>query len=220
MRRKIVHIGFGFCAFLLAFLPRPISIIIVLTALCIDLLAFHPGVKYGEKAFNFMAREVDRRWGLLIGPTIYILVVLFIVLVFDIRVAAFAFALLAFGDGFATVVGKKIGSHIIWKGKTIEGFIGFILFGTVFSSTAFIVVSLFQQDGRSLVAPYWFLLLPSSETLLNISVLPAVLLIITTVVGICAFLELFFGDYIDDNILVPISSSILITITLKLAILV
>ena len=72
MRRKIVHIGFGFCAFLLAFLPRPLSIFIVLTALCIDLLTFRPGVMYGEKAFNFMAREVDRRWGLLIGPTIYI----------------------------------------------------------------------------------------------------------------------------------------------------
>jgi len=216
MRRKVIHILNGFWAFVLAFLPRPLSLLIVLVAYLVDVLTFRPGVRLGERAFNFMARDIDRKRGLLIGPTIYILVVLYIVFVFDIRVAAAAFALLAFGDGFATVIGKKIGSHALWRKKTIEGLLGFLLFGTVFSSFAFILVAVFQQDGSAGFAPFWFLLVPPSSFLLQLTVLPLVLGVITVVTAVCGCVELLLGDILDDNFLVPVTSCILLTVALKL----
>ncbi|MFX0113229.1 MAG: diacylglycerol/polyprenol kinase family protein [Candidatus Hodarchaeota archaeon] len=208
MKRKAVHIGNGFWVFTLAFLPRLAAVVVVLVALFLVLVVFRP--KVYNAAFETMARPRDYEAGILIGPTLYILVVLFVVLIFDFRVAAATFAMLAFGDGSATVVGTNFGKHKTRSGKSWEGFAAFVIFGFVFTTSAFFVVDFFQKNGEA----GWVLI---SE--LIVEKLPDEMLILALIFGItvlAAFVELYLSQYVDDNILVPLTTSICLTLALIL----
>lgn len=208
MKRKAIHIGNGFWAFTLAFLPRLVALAAILVALFLMLVIFKP--KVFPAVFKAMARSRDYEAGFLIGPTIYIIVVLIVVLLFDIRIAAATYAMLAFGDGSATVVGKNFGRHTAQSGKTWEGFAAFVIFGFIFTASVFFFVDFFQKDGKA----GWILV---SE--LIIEDLPEYYLLLALIFGITAItalVELYLGQYIDDNILVPLTTTLGLTLALLL----
>lgn len=208
MKRKAIHIGNGFWAFTLAFLPRLAALVVILVALFLAIVVFRPQVY--NPAFEAMARPRDYEAGILIGPTIYILVVLIVVLFFDFRVAAATFAMLAFGDGSATVIGHNFGKHKARSGKTWEGFGAFVIFGFIFTASVFFLVDFFQKDGEA----GWALV---SELILeNLPDYPVIFALIFGITVVAGFAELYLGQYIDDNILVPLITTAGLTLTLMM----
>ncbi|MFX1512252.1 MAG: hypothetical protein ACFFCQ_06670 [Promethearchaeota archaeon] len=204
--RKLVHIGNGIWCFLLPFIPRYLALCVVMIAIFMDLFLFRP--HRWRAAFEFMAREEDYQAGFLIGPTIYILVVFTLVLLFDIRVAAAAFAMMAFGDGFATVIGAKFGRLEIGT-KSVEGTMAFIFGGFFFSLIAFYFVEIFGFYGGegdfAIIKQLILSKLPS---------LHIVILLIAAVTILAALMELLLAEYVNDNILVPGTTAIFLTLTL------
>ena len=159
MKRKVIHIGNGFWAFSLAFLSRPIALIVIIVALFLVLVIFRPTV--WNRVFEAMARPRDYELGVLIGPSLYIVVVFVVVLLFDFRFAAF------------------------------------VVFGSIFTSLAFLVVDIFN-DGKA----GWALI--PDLILDDIPDYPVVLILILGISVIAGLAELYFGQYLDDNILVPL----------------
>ncbi len=202
LKRKMVHIGNGIWIIVLAFIPRWLSILAVIVAL-MAVLSMNPRVWNG--AFEAMAREIDRRVGFLVGPLIYVITVLVLVVTFDLRVAGAAFAMMAFGDGFAGLIGTFKGKHSLWNGKSIEGTGAFLLFGFILSSISVLIIDVFNPEPQPLFFAKW----------LEITVPPSLLMFIIgmgVVTVIAAFLELLGGTKIDDNILVPFSVAFLLTV--------
>ena len=92
-----------------------------------------------------MARPEDWEKGFLVGPTIYVIMVLILILFFDFRLAGSIFAILAFGDGFATVIGLKYGKHKIHNNKSLEGSIAFFTFSLMSGVAIFVLINQ-EQD--------------------------------------------------------------------------
>ncbi len=206
MKRKAVHISNGFWAFSLAFLPRIVAILVVFVALFLTTCVFRPNVY--NRAFEAMARPYDYELGILVGPSLYVIVVLIVIFFFDFRIAAFSFAMLAFGDGFATIIGMKYGRHKTRFGKSWEGFLAFTIVGFIFASIAFLFVDYYRNEGKADWAPISEIIITD---LPDLQVLLSFFIIITFITG---FVELFLGNFIDDNILVPLTTSIGLTLFL------
>ena len=211
-KRKTIHILNGLWAFLLAFFPRIVAISIVIVALIFVFILARPDSLFGsffEKSFRYMARDVDIKKGYLFGPSIYVLMVLILVIFVDYRIAGSIFAILAFGDGFATVIGRKYGNHKLHNKKTIEGSIAFFSFSLISSLIVFLSINEFNTPSAGLII-FPFLMLPK---LLNINIVNLLIGFIF-VTAILTFIELFIGDIIDDNVMIPISGSVLLYIVL------
>jgi dolichol kinase len=208
-KRKTIHISMGFLTLLIAFFPRWLSILCVLIALFFILVIARPSM--WKRSFDAMAsREEDVESGLLYGPLLYILMVLLAVIIYDLRVAAVVFAVMAFGDGFANVIGSRFGKHRYarFNNKSLEGFFAFIIFAFISSSVVFFLVS-FNNDLTSWIE---FLNIKSPEDL-RFPYVVAVLLINSI---ITATIEISANNRINDNIAVPLVTGILLTILLKL----
>ena len=136
--------------------------------------------------------------------------VLFSVILLDLRVAAGVFCIMAFGDGFANVIGTRIGKHKFqqFNHKSLEGFLAFIFFAFISSTLAFFLVSI-----NSDIYPWIsFLSIKNPQEI----VLGYVLLVNLIVSIITATIELTTSNRINDNISVPIIAGILLTLLLKL----
>jgi dolichol kinase len=208
LKRKTIHISMGFLIILLALFPRWLSITCVLIALFFILVIARPSM--WKRSFDAMAsREEDVQSGLLYGPLLYILMVLLATIIYDLRVAAAVFTVMAFGDGFANVVGSKFGRHRYerFDNKSLEGFLAFIFFAFISSFTGFLIVSI-NTDVSTWIN---FLNIKSPEEI----IIPylAVILLINSVVT--AIIEITVSKKINDNIAVPIVTGILLTILLK-----
>ena len=136
--RQWVHIGSGLFALLLRILTWWQAAVLAAFALAFNTLAL-PRVG-GRRLY----RPVDEARGFPLGILLYPLAVLLLVLLFPSRldIVAAAWAILAFGDGFATLVGRAASSrtgsaaartgHLPWNAdKTIAGTAAFIICGTV-----------------------------------------------------------------------------------------
>ena len=146
LKRKTIHISMGFLTILLALFPRFLSIICVLIALFFIIIIARPSM--WKRSFDAMAsREEDIKTGLLYGPLLYILMVLLATIIYDLRVAAAVFTVMAFGDGFANVIGSKFGRHKFarFDNKSLEGFLAFVFFAFASSFLGFLIVS-FNAD--------------------------------------------------------------------------
>jgi uncharacterized protein (TIGR00297 family) len=81
---------------------------------------------------RFLRREEGDR-GFSVGITLYPLVVFLLLLLFrrNLPVAAAGWGYLAFGDGFASLVGMSVGGpRLPWNPrKTLSGFLGYVVFG-------------------------------------------------------------------------------------------
>ncbi len=194
LKRKAVHIGMGLWMFYPLFLERIPALMVVLFMLFLALFILRPHV-WG-KAFDAIARPEDHGYRYLIGPLVYICAIGICVMSYPLFISAGSIGIMAFGDGFATLVGKKWGRirNPLDMNKTLEGTFAFILF-------AFLAVTL----------SFYF----------TAPITPKTDILIVTATGalIGAFVEMFpFEEHrgsgifrriiIDDNFFVPIVSGL------------
>jgi uncharacterized protein (TIGR00297 family) len=128
-KRKLLHMAVGGFAFLLRFLTWPQA---VAAALLAFLFNWQVLPRIGGRA---MWREHEHRAGSALGMLVYPVSVLALVLAFrdDLWKAAAVWALLAFGDGMAGLVGQAVGGpRLPWNaGKGWAGLLAFVVFGTL-----------------------------------------------------------------------------------------
>lgn len=172
--RKIVHIAFGFCALLLRWLAPWQAALVALAALLHNwkVLPLVLGKRIARDA-----RGTD------LGILFYPIAVFALILVFwrEPGLAAAGWAILAFGDGAATLAGKLIGGPMLpWNGsKTFTGSIAFALAG---GTAAWLIASF--VDPRQGYALPWI----------------AIGFAAAAICAIAESLEL----HVDDNIVVPL----------------
>src|SRR5207248_8452853 len=129
--RQWVHVASGAFALLLRFLTWWQAAGLAATALIFNVLVLP---RIGGRRFY---RPVDEARGFPLGILLYPLAVLLLILIFPNRldIVAAAWAILAFGDGMATLVGQRLAAQgatapLSWnRDKTISGTAAFIVFG-------------------------------------------------------------------------------------------
>jgi len=122
--RKALHIAFGLGALTLRFLPWTFAAVVCVAAVIGNWLLLH----------RLVGKRVARHErGYDAGIVLYPLAVLVLIVVFRDRlaIAGAAWAIMAFGDGFATLAGKNIrGPRLPWnEEKSWSGFLAFLAFG-------------------------------------------------------------------------------------------
>ncbi|HEY0788190.1 MAG TPA: DUF92 domain-containing protein, partial [Thermoanaerobaculia bacterium] len=136
--RKIVHIAFGFCALLLRWLAPWQAALVALAALLHNwkVLPLVLGKRIARDA-----RGTD------LGILLYPIAVFFLIVAFwrDQALAAAGWAILAFGDGSATLAGRLIGGPALpWnRAKTFTGSAAFVLAG---GAAAWLIASFVDPD--------------------------------------------------------------------------
>ena len=131
--RKTVHMGVGQVAFAVAYLGPLYSALCALAALLMNLFILP---RVGGK---LLWRQDDEARGMSLGIVLYPAAVLMLILVFwnRLEVAAAIWAILAFGDGMASVVGMSVGGPALpWNPrKSWSGSMAYWLFGTAGAAT-------------------------------------------------------------------------------------
>lgn len=184
--RQWVHIGSAAFAPLLRVLTWWQAAALAATALAFNLFVLpHIG---GRRLY----RPVDAARGFPLGIVLYPLAVLLLIVIFSHRldIAAAAWGILAFGDGSATLVGRRLGRKTWpWNGeKTVAGTLAFALFGSVGA----VALALWT---RPAVSPE-----PSL----------AFTLTAPTVAALAAALVETFPVRLDDNISVPATAAVVL----------
>jgi uncharacterized protein (TIGR00297 family) len=177
--RKIVHISMVGWALLIGRVPPLFIVLLALTALLFNIFLLPRLTR------RSMEREEDIRLGFSLGMLAYPVMVLFLSMLFYRQqiYLAIAWGAMAFGDGFATVVGSRWGRREIGtSGKTWLGSFSFFVIGTLLT---LLLLGLLPSSTRLGLAPYVWIM----------AVLTAMLLsaIMETVKGM-----------INDNIIVPL----------------
>ncbi|HEX9985361.1 MAG TPA: DUF92 domain-containing protein [Thermoanaerobaculia bacterium] len=174
--RKSIHIAFGLCAFTLKWLPWWVAAGVCIAAIVGNWLILHRvvGRRVARDARGFDA-----------GIILYPVSVLALVLVFHDRLhfAAIGWAMLAFGDGVATLAGRSFPiARIPWnRNKSWGGFLAFLIAAWV-----------------SGVAVGWFLGYPH----------PVVIL----VAALCAAIGESLALNVDDNVIVPFAAAVALVV--------
>ncbi|HEX5215090.1 MAG TPA: DUF92 domain-containing protein [Vicinamibacterales bacterium] len=152
-RRKTVHILVGGFAFLLRYLTWWQAAALAAIAVLNNLFVLP---RVAASVFH----DGDRRGLTESGIVIYPIVVLAMILCFPSRpeIVAAAWAILAAGDGFATLVGAHLRTvPLPWnREKSVGGLIAFIVFGSV----AGVTLALWTVTDATAVAPWWPLAAP------------------------------------------------------------
>ncbi len=130
--RKLMHVGMGAFALLLRWLAPWQAILMAAVALVLNSFFLHTLTR------RALLRPSERASGFSRGVVIYpaILLLIFIVFRSRLELAAGVWALLAVGDGMATLSGLAFrGPRLAWnRKKTWSGLVTFVLFGTVASA--------------------------------------------------------------------------------------
>lgn len=123
--RKSIHIAFGVLAFALKWIPWRIAAGVCALAVIGNWLILHRVV--GKRVARH-ERGFDP--GIIIYPAAVGLLI--IIFNWHIELAAIAWAILAFGDGFATIVGRRLPiARLPWNGaKSWGGFAAFLIAGS------------------------------------------------------------------------------------------
>ena len=133
--RKFLHIVFGLFAVALKYIPWRVAALVAAAAVIGNWFLLHRLV--GKRVARH-ARGYDA------GIVLYPAAVLALILIFNwhIEIAAAAWVILAFGDGFATLLGKALPlARLPWnRDKSAGGTIAFLLFG---GAAAFAVARIF-----------------------------------------------------------------------------
>lgn len=134
--RKALHIAFGLFALTLRFLPWTVAAGVAAAAVIGNWLLLH----------RLVGKRVSRHErGYDAGIVLYPLAVLILIVVFrdHLAIAGASWAIMAFGDGFATLAGKNIrGPRLPWnEEKSWSGFLAFIAFGFVGAEVTWMVVA-------------------------------------------------------------------------------
>ncbi|HEY3176268.1 MAG TPA: DUF92 domain-containing protein [Candidatus Polarisedimenticolia bacterium] len=130
--RKTLHVGVGLMALLLPWLTRWQAASICAAAFLMNWQVLPRITRHR------LEREDERRKGFAEGILEYPLAVgaLFVLFGSRMEVVAAAWAILAFGDGFATIAGKTLGgARLPWNpDKTFSGLLAFVAFGGLAST--------------------------------------------------------------------------------------
>lgn len=128
-KRQLVHILLFLLAFLLKYLGR-LQAAILLTVLLLVTMYLVPKLKVRK----FLHRQSEINYSQ--GAALYFLILLILVLIFPLRIVAASWAILAWGDGTATLIGKNFKvKELPWnKNKSYVGTLSFIFFGTLGSA--------------------------------------------------------------------------------------
>jgi uncharacterized protein (TIGR00297 family) len=128
-RRQIIHIAMGGWALLLRWIEWPMAAALALAALLFNWLVLP---RIGGRS---LYRPADVARGFPTGILLYPFAVLLLILVFRTRldIAAMAWGVLAAGDGFATLAGRRSGNpRLPWNSeKSVPGTLAFVVSGTI-----------------------------------------------------------------------------------------
>jgi len=189
--RKLVHVAVGGLAFLLRFLTWRQAAVMAATAFVFNLYLL-PRIG-GRRLW----RAPEQQRGLPAGILLYPLAVLGLVLVFrhELWIAAAVWAILAFGDGMATVVGLTAGGpRLPWNAaKGWAGSLAFVLFGSVGAS----------------VLLAWTLRLPIASAFS-----PRILVLTVPLAVLCALVE-SAPTTLDDNLTVPLAGALVLPLLVQ-----
>jgi uncharacterized protein (TIGR00297 family) len=188
LKRKVVHIGVGGFAFLLRELSWPQAAVMAATAF---LFNWQLLPRIGGRG---LWRGGEHEQGYPLGILLYPLSVLGLVLAFreELWMVAAVWALLALGDGMASVVGLAVGGPALpWNAKKgWSGFLAFVVFGTL---------------GASVLA-VWTLKLPLAACF------SAAILSITLPLAVIGALAESAPTTLDDNLTVPLIGGVTIAL--------
>jgi len=125
-KRQAIHILLFLFAFLLKYLSRwqAAGLLFVLFFVAFFLV---PRLQ----AKSHLYRHFEKRYSQ--GGIFYFLVLFILVLIFPLYIVAVSWAILALGDGMATLIGKNFrAKELPWnKNKTYAGSLAFVIFGTL-----------------------------------------------------------------------------------------
>lgn len=200
LARKAVHISMGGFAFALRWLTPWQAMLCAMAALLFNLFVLHRLTR------RSLLREGERDRGFSPGIALYPAAVLVSILVFRNRLelAAGTWALLAFGDGMATVAGVLLrGPRLPWNPqKSWAGLLAFVLYG---GAGAALVVPWVQRavlDGGDSVTWIGRSFLAAGRD--GYATDAALLLAGCFAAAVAAALAESLDTGIDDNILVPV----------------
>ena len=133
--RKLIHMAVGLGAFLVVLLGPLYSAALASFLLCFNLFILP---RFGGRA---LWRRRDTRRGVAAGIVLYPLVLLVLVLIFwrRLEVVAAVWAILAFGDGMAAIVGRVAGGvpALSWNpAKSWPGLLAFWILGALGAAAA------------------------------------------------------------------------------------
>ncbi|MBZ5638971.1 MAG: DUF92 domain-containing protein [Acidobacteriia bacterium] len=197
LRRKSVHMSMGLFALLLRWLSPFEAAACAAVALLFNLFVLHRLTR------RSLLRDDERARGYSTGIVLYPAAVLTLILVFHHRfeLAAACWALMAFGDGMATVTGVSLrGPKLPWnERKTWWGFCAFALYGTC--TSALLIRWVQHGDVESGAIGSSFLGQPTSSPVSDTAFLLLGCLAASVVAGFAESLE----TGVDDNLLVPLT---------------
>lgn len=179
--RQWVHIGSGGFALLLRFLSWPQAALLAVAALLFNAIAL-PRLG-GDRLY----RPADRARGFPLGILLYPISVLLLIAFFRARLdlVAAAWGILAFGDGAATLVGRRTPRKLPWNpDKSIGGTAAFVVCGSV----AGIAFALWTRPSIGAAPGIAFVVLA------------------TTVAAVAAALVESIPVRLDDNLSVPFTA--------------
>jgi uncharacterized protein (TIGR00297 family) len=148
--RQWVHIGSAGFALLLRFLTWWQAAALAAVALVFNVLVL-PRIG-GRRLY----RPIDEARGFPLGIVVYPFAVLLLILIFPSRldIVAAAWAILAFGDGVATLVGRRVPtSPLPWNHeKTVGGTVAFVMVG----GAAGVALACWTRPAVNPMPPLWF----------------------------------------------------------------
>lgn len=190
-KRKAVHVGCGVIALSFRWLTWPQALLLSLGALAFNALLLP---RVGGRSLHRGA-DLERGWA--VGILLYPLSVALLVLAFGpwrgLAIPAMGWALMAFGDGMASVVGMRFGRiPLPWNPrKSLEGFLAFVMFGAVAASA----LGDFVLAGRG-------------------GATRADIVVAACVAAVVAALLESLDSGIDDNLIVPLSGALVADVVL------
>jgi len=190
VKRKIIHILVGCFAFAYLFLDR-----ILIVLLCILLIILTIISKRYKRIYFFIIRVEEEKKGALFGVLYYTTSMLILSTFFDYRLAGAGVLALAWGDGFATILGRRYGKYKITSESTLVGC--FSMFAFSFFGTA-VALSIIPPVPGLINAPFFL----SRSKILIASI------------GVSLFSTIFESTsrHVNDNITVPIMHAVLLAL--------
>ena len=193
IKRKGVHLSslWMVAATLLLAEWRWISCLIFFLLLLLTLVSEHDyanGGKYLGRLYGYLfgkmlRNEVKKGQWIVSGGAPVLAAALMVNILFPPVIAAASLAVMLTGDAAAALIGRKFGKHKLVNNKSLEGFIAFILAGSLAVSVIFFIMN---------IAPGWY-----------------IWGLIAVIAG--ALAELFQKQLkLDDNFTIPLSCGIVL----------